>query len=306
MLDVIDHRELVRALNEEGPKTGAELVERMNAKPLPLWRASRSCAEVRFQVVGRRYLRLDRHVEGYARLSPSIRREFLSYTLFGLDGQSPIVEQRAAKLRQDLTRISDAKQKLAREAMRAAVAKLPQREAIVAQTCFMMGGDVAYGMSHVAPRTERSTGKVVRGSDLDIIVVANDSLPDSALKSLDDAIYFRKHYLLVHPDYQEEIDYVVKRVSLVQRQADFDSFEAMVACKIMHESVHLFGNDDLFCSIKEVLAERDIPARLAALQARAADRRLLAEAALLEPTLSSFEQDYQNLFYTSDEGDEIY
>jgi hypothetical protein len=306
MIEAIDHRELLRILNEEGPKTGAELVERTNAKPLPLWRAGRACSEIHFQIVGRRYLRLDRHVEGYARLSPSIRREFLGYTLLALGGQSSIVEQRATKLRQELTRISYSKQKLAREAMRAALAKLPQREAIVSQTCFMIGGDVSYGMSHLAPRSERSTGKMVRGSDLDIIVVASDDLPESALKALDDAIYFRKHYLLVHPDYQEEIDYVVKRMSQVRRQADFDTFESMVACKIMHESVHLYGNDDLFCSIKGLLEQRDIPARLSSLHAQAAERRVLAENALLEPTLSSFEQEYQNLFYTSDEGDEIY
>ncbi len=36
---------------------------------------------------GRRYMRLDSAVEGYARLSPSIRREFLTYTLVGLAGQ---------------------------------------------------------------------------------------------------------------------------------------------------------------------------------------------------------------------------
>ena len=36
--------------------------------------------------------------------------------------------------------------------------------------CILLGGDVVYGMAHDAPRTEHSTGLMVRGSDLDLVV----------------------------------------------------------------------------------------------------------------------------------------
>jgi len=50
------------------------------------------------------------------------------------------------------------------------------------------------------PRPESSTGELVRGSDLDIVVVTDDELDPARRKALDRAIFQRKHYLLVHPN----------------------------------------------------------------------------------------------------------
>jgi len=48
-----------------------------------LWQACMRSTAIRLQTTGQRFLRLDRSVQGYARLSPSIRREFLTYMLVG-------------------------------------------------------------------------------------------------------------------------------------------------------------------------------------------------------------------------------
>ena len=64
-----------------------------------------------------------------------------------------------------------------------------------------------------------------RDQDLDIIVIAEDDVFKDALKDLDQAIFRKKHYLLVHPNYHEEIDYLVKDIAKVGQQLAFDSFQ---------------------------------------------------------------------------------
>jgi DNA-binding Lrp family transcriptional regulator len=304
MPEPVSERDILGILERDGPQTGAELVERTRMEPLPLWRLCRRCADIHFEIIGRRYLRLDRAVEGYARLSPSIRREFLTYTLLGPVCSSKLAEERAAQFRQELARISRFKLDLARQTMESVVSELPDGEIILAKACFIIAGDVTYGMSHVVPRPEASTGKMVRGSDLDIIVVGTDDLPGEALKALDDAVYRKKHYLLVHPEHREEIDYIIKRMSKVREQLQFGTFKSMVACKIMWEGQYLCGSESLFRSVKDLVDQHGIPARIAQLEARAVAARELADNALMEPTPGST-TDYRNLFYTLEEGDEI-
>ena len=116
---------------------------------------------------------------------------------------------------------------------------------------------------------------MVRGSDLDIIVVATDDLPEEALQALDDAIYRKKHFLLVHPDYREEIDYIIKRLAKVREQLRFDTFEHMVAAKILHEGQMLCGSAEVFQTIKDLVKQTGVPEKLAAMekQARAGSPR---------------------------------
>ncbi|MGA3056940.1 MAG: hypothetical protein ABSE70_02710 [Candidatus Limnocylindrales bacterium] len=305
MAVTVSERDILQILERDGPQTGAELADQTRAEPLALWRLCRGCADIQFEIVGRRYLRLDRAVEGYARLSPSIRREFLTYTLLGLARSSEFVEERAAQLRLELTRISRFKFDLARQTMESVVSELPDGEIVLAKACFIIAGDVTYGMSHVVPRPETSTGKMVRGSDLDIIVIGIDDLPEDALKALDEAVYRKKHYLLVHPEHREEIDYVIKRMSRVREQLEFDTFKSMVACKIMLEGQYLCGSEAVFRSVKDLVDQHGIPARIADLEAQAVEARALAEKSLLEPAPDGSEGKYRNLFYTSEEDDEI-
>ncbi len=298
--------DIVNIIKEHGPQTGAQLLERANMEPLPLWQICRRTPEIRFECIGKRFVRLDRNVEGYARLSPSIRREFLTYTILGLKDQVAQIEARAQLLRDEIRQISRAKLELARETIEAIVQSLAEHKYIQEQVCFIIAGDITYDMAHAVPRPEISTGKMVRGSDLDIVAVAEDSVPKETLKALDDAILKKKYYLLVHPNYQEEIDYLVKNLAKVREQLAFDSFQHMIASKIIHESELLFGSAAVYAKLKGMVAEFGVPAKLAALAQRAEENRKEAELNLLKSDARQVDEAFLNLFYTREEGDEIY
>jgi hypothetical protein len=296
--------QIAAILAETGPITGAQLVERTRMQALPLWQLCRKAPSVELETAGRRFLRLDRNVQGYARLSPSIRREFLTYTFAGLESQSDALKAKVAAFRQETERISQNKLEIARESIASAVATLPDQAAILEKACFLIAGDVVYDMSHTVSRPEKSTGEMVQGSDLDVVVVAEDTTPSEILNALDTAIHKRKHLLLVND--REEIDYLIKTMSRVREQLKFDLFPSMVACKILDESRLLYGNPAVYQTVKNLLAEQDIPRRLKALEQQATASRESAEAELLDASAQRDQGAFYNLFYTRAEEDEIY
>jgi hypothetical protein len=270
---------------------------------LSLWRACRKAPSIRLKTAGCRFLRLDRNVEGYARLSPSIRREFLTYTFVGVDGQTGELDAKADALGDEISRISDLKREIAGESVVSAISFLEDKDTILDKACFILAGDVVYNMSHTVPRPEKSTGEMVQGSDLDIVVVAEDDLDPGIVESLDKAIHKKKHLLLVND--REEIDYLIKTMSRVREQLRFDIFSSMVACKILNEGQFLYGNRDVYQKVKRLIDEFQIPDRLKALEEEAKSRRQSAEVKLLDGCVEDQSECY-NLFYTRAEEDEIY
>jgi hypothetical protein len=302
----VNSKDIISMIKTTGPQTGWQLLEHTHMEALPLWQVCRQTPEVHFECIGKRFVRLDRAVEGFARLSPSIRREFLTYTILGLEDQRPEIEVTAQKLSQEIRQISQAKQDLAKRAMEETVESLPEWESMREHVCFIIAGDITYNMAHAVPRPEISTGKMVRGSDLDIVVIAEDSVSKESLSSLDKAILRKKHYLLVHPNYQEEIDYLVKDIAKVRQQLEFDSFQHMIASKIIHESELLYGSTTVFQKIKALVEEFGVPKKLAALEHRAIEDRKNAEISLLNSDPTRADAAFIKLFYTREEGDEIY
>ncbi|MDR0842698.1 MAG: hypothetical protein LBP68_04675 [Acidobacteriota bacterium] len=302
----MDSGELLDFLSENGPQTGGELLEATCMDALPLWLLCKQTPEIRCKCIGRRYVRLDRNVEGYARLSPSIRREFLTYTVLGTEGQGDAVKARAETLHENIRSISRAKLELARESMATVTQALPEWPEMASQVCFIIAGDITYEMGHTVPRPEVSTGEMVRGSDLDILAIAEDTVPKKHLKALDDAILKKKYYLLTQPNYHEEIDYLVKDIAKVREQLAFDTFPHMIAGKILHESVFLHGSEVVFRKVKRLVSEHGVDAKLTELHRRAEEYRQNAEHALLGSDAAQPSAADMHLFYTSEEGDEIY
>ncbi len=291
-------------LGRSGPLTGAELAAAGGfTDVLDLWRACHAPGIV-LRRTGRRYMRLDSAVAGYARLSPSIRREFLTYTLVGLENQRAAIEIRAADLEKTATAVSREKLDLARESVCMALAALPDEQFLLRRAAFMIAGDITYGMAHRVPRPEKSSGQMVRGSDLDIIIVVSDDLAAASCQALDDAIYRQKHYLLTHPDHREEIDYVLKPLEKVRQQLAFDRFEHMVACKILCECRLLYGSPFLFDELMKLVDVSGVRAKLEALEATAKTERADAERILLDPPACA--KNHLHLFFTREESDEIY
>lgn len=295
---------LAELLAARGPLTGAELAAAGGfADVLDLWRACHAPGLV-LRRTGRRYLRLDSAVDGFARLSPSIRREFLTYTLVGLESQLAALEARAAELERKIAAISREKIDLARESICMALGGLPAEPRLLRSAAFLIAGDVTYQMAHRVPRPEKSSGRMVRGSDLDVIAVVSDDLPEDACRALDDAIYRQKHYLLTHPDHQEEIDYVLKPLAKVRQQLACDRFEHMVACKILCECRLLYGSPFLYAEILKLVDASGARAKLDALRAAAETERAEAERILLDPAACA--KNHLHLFYTREESEEIY
>jgi hypothetical protein len=296
--------EIISILKETGPFTGAQLLEQTRMDVLSLWQTCRLAPSIRFKTTGRRFLRLDRNVQGYARLSPSIRREFLTYMFVGLDSQMDALDARASALKKETQRISQAKRDMAREAIMSAVEPLSAKNTILEKACFLIAGDAVYDMSHTVPRPEKSTGEMVQGSDLDIIIVIEDDLNPEITDTLDRAVHKRKHLLLVND--REEIDYLIKSISRVKEQLKFDIFSSMVASKILDEGQFLYGSHTVFERVKQLVADSGIPERLKALEQQATLARQSAETQLLQIGIEDNSSEFLNLFYTHAEEDEIY
>ena len=211
------------------------------------------------------------------------------------------------ELEENAASIGREKLAVARDSVGRALAGLPDESLLLHNAVFLIAGDITYQMAHRVPRPERSTGEMVRGSDLDLIIVTADSLPGEDARALDEAVHRQKHLLLVHPDFREELDYILKPIARVREQLAFDRFEHMVACKILCESQLLCGSAALFDTLMELVDASGVRARLDALEAAATGERAAAERTLLDPAATAASGlSPLHLFYTREEGDEIY
>ena len=290
---------------EKGPLTGAELLETLGDDALLLWRACKLSEQVAIQTVGCRYLRLDSKIEGFARLSPSILREFLTYSVIGLAWDQDSLARKASEIASHIKEVSRAKLELARNIFSTVLSGLENDVLIKERACILIAGDIVYDMAHDAPRPERSTGKLVKGSDMDLVVVVDDLFPRELTERMDEMIYREKQNILITPHLREEVDYVVKDLARVREQMGFDTFKRMVACKILQESTLLFGKQDLFEAIKSMLLEQGITEKLMRMEENAAIFRRDAEATLLREDPAKIKNEGLYLFYPTEESEEF-
>jgi len=297
--------EITKLIEEKGPLTGAEIMETTGYDGLTLWRACRLSKNLTIRIVGHRYLRLDRRVEGYARLSPSILREFLTYSIIGSPRDLHILNKRANGVTSHIEEVSRAKSELAHSIASSLVDRLGNELPIKDQVCFILGGDIVYNMAHDVPRPERSTGKLVKGSDMDLVVIVDDLFPKKLMDRLDDAIYQEKYRILMTPHIREEIDYIVKDLNRVREQVRFDTFGHMVACKILREGTLLYGSDGIFHRVKSMLMGNGVFEKLNELEIKAERFRKKAEDYLLQEESHKIREESLDLFYPTEESEEF-
>jgi hypothetical protein len=297
--------EIIKLLEEKGPLTGAEIILALGHDPLLLWRTCKRWHPIAIQTVGRRYLRLDSEVQGFARLSPSILREFLTYSVVGLSGDPVSLGRRAHEIASHILLVSEGKLNLAKSILAAVLNRLENDSFIKDRACVLLGGDIVYGMAHDVDRPERSTGKLVKGSDMDLVVVVDELFPKADMERMDEVIYREKQRVLMAPHLREEIDYVVKDMARVREQMGFDTFKHMVACKILQESVFLYGKEGLFRTIKAMLQDRGITEKLVNMEHQAANLRRDAEAYLLREDPDKIKDEGLSLFYPTEESEEF-
>ena len=298
-------KEIITVLKDKGPLTGAEIFETLGHDALLLWRACNLSKNLAIQTIGCRYLRLDSKIEGFARLSPSILREFLTYSVIGLTWDQDSLARKANELASHIRQVSKAKLELAKNIFSTVLSGLENDVLIKERACILIAGDIVYDMAHDAPRPERSTGKLVKGSDMDLVVVVDDLFPNELMERMDEMIYREKQKILITPHLREEMDYVVKDLARVREQMGFDTFKRMVACKILQESTLLFGEQDLFKTIKSMLREQGITEKLMRMEDRAAIFRKDAEDYLLRENPEKIRDEGLNLFYPTEESEEF-
>ncbi len=228
------------------PRVGKDVVKRLNMETFDVWRLVYKDDKIIKRSVAEYYLRLDKNIEGNVRLSPSIEREFLTYTVLGIDKDK--VEKAAKELKNRIIEISKYKYELARDLFR----NIKFKDDFVA----IIGGDVALNMAHDEPRMCKFYSKLVNGSDLDVIIIFSDEVDEEIVRDIEKDLLKKKFlYLKV---YREELDLKIKRYSNIIEDLNFDSFERMVTCKILYESKYLDGNIDMFLELKEELVKRGI------------------------------------------------
>ncbi len=294
-----------QALQQRGPLSGADLHAVVGGELFGLWKICRGSGRFASQVIGRRYVRLDRTVEGFARLSPSILREFMTYSVVGLPEQQDAISAAAEGLQRRIAAISRQKLRVAQRFTKEILGVAAERGVDPDLFCVLIAGDVVYEMAHDVPRNESSTGGQVDGSDLDLVVLASDDAPAQMIDDLDQIIKQRKWLYLRNSMVREEVDYVVKPLARLGEQAQFNTFKHQVACKVFDEARFLAGNRELHEAGKRVLAEAGVPEQLWELSDRAIERRAAREQWLLslpgdKPPASS-----QQHFYTDDEAAEF-
>ncbi len=297
--------EIIRLIKQKGPLTGAEIKDALDGEGLALWRACHLSPQLLTRRIGTRYLRLDRRLQHFARLSPSILREFLTYTVVGVKADAGAVEQKARDVMTHIEEVSRGKLDLLYRLVCGLVSRIESEWRPEDRICFIIAGDIVYLMAHDVPRPERSTGKLVMGSDMDLVVVTDDQTPDTSLKRLDDAIYREKYRILMTPGLREEIDYVVKKLERVREQLRFDDFKHMVACKILYEGTFLYGSETLFTTIKAMLRAHGVDEKLERLERRARQFRREAEENLLRAKAGRITDESGSLFYPSEESEEF-
>jgi hypothetical protein len=298
-------KEIVQLLKEKGPLTGSEIWDAVGGDQFALWRACMLSKDLSIQRIGTRYLRLDRRVKGFARLSPSILREFLTYSVIGSAEDLKALALRAQQISLRIEEVSRTKSQLAYSVVSALANQLETELPIKEEVSFIIAGDIVYNMAHDVPRPERSTGKLVKGSDMDLVVVADDRFPQALKRRLDETIYGEKYRLLITPHIREEIDYVVKNMERVREQLGFDTYRHMVACKIMEEGTLLYGSERIFRKIKSMLKERGIIEKLRAMEQEAQQFREEAEKYLVLEGEESLHGEDTYLFYPSEESEEF-
>jgi hypothetical protein len=232
-------------------------------------------------------------------------REFLTYSAVGLPENPDLLEDRIMKISSRIEEVSRAKSMLLYRIVSSLSTKLETEISLDDRVCFMLGGDIVYNMAHDVSRPERSTGKLVRGSDMDMVVIVDERFPRDLTVKLDDAIFREKYRLLTTPHLREEIDYIVKDLNRVRQQARFDTFKHMVACKILHEGTLLHGSEQLFHRVKATLKDSGVLEKIHAMERAAQAFRREAVHYLLSEGPDHIKDENRYLFYPSEESEEF-
>lgn len=287
-------------LAEKGPRLGKELAADLHDVPhLALWQACYQSRKLHVSHFASYYLRFDITRDDQVRLSPSILRDFLSFTLFGLPGQRDKMIERQGTLSNMHREISREKLSIAQAVMKQVFVTLGRD--IRSQLCAFIAGDLAYYLAHNEPREHVASGEMVKGSDIDIIIILSESLPDEVQERIDTEMTALKNFYLRHPEYRHEIDFICKRKSVMERQFQYSDIHDKIASKIAYESMFLGGSLTLYMEVRDAMLRTGVDRLIEADFDHALKDRKHAMHTLLEANTDTIDEETRSLFYFSQE-----
>lgn len=239
-------------LATHGPMVGKEILEHLgDASSMIVWKVCRSSPDFRFKNAARYYLRYDITRENQLRLSPSILRNFMSFTLVHLADQSVRAVERAILLSNLHRVISLKKLQFARQAILALSPEI--RNVLRDHACAFIAGDISYYLAHDEPRRVNNTDFMVKGSDIDIVFVHTPEVSADLVRAAEAEFTKIKYKYLKDPAISQEIDFIFKPISKMIDQLSYGTIVEKIASKILYESSYLFGSLEMYDAMTKQL-----------------------------------------------------
>jgi len=295
-------QQIRRILEKCGPLTGAELSERLpQFTDIALWRQCYGSNALRVSNCARYYLRYDITRGNQLRLSPSILRDFLTFSLVYLTDQMVEIVETGTRLANQFRTISLKKLSWAREALLQLDDELQQ---VLYDHCVVfLSGDIAYYLAHETKRQHDQLGVEINGSDIDIVVITNSGAPPDKIALIESQLLTTKKIYLTTPDIHEELDFIVKPIDTMLEQLNYGDIHQKIASKILYESYFLMGRVDIYQTLMKHLKlrgtwgqiERDFEIALSQ------RKETIAKILSLPPDASTEDPEVASLFFASKE-----
>lgn len=293
---------IIDLIRRHGPSPGAQLSAWLDGvPPIDLWRACYVSRRISIRNCARYYLRYDITRGNVLRLSPSILRDFLTFSLIYLPEQSVSAVEAGTLLANKFRTISLRKLSRARQALLQLPSDL-QRE-LNDHCVVFLSGDIAYFLAHDTQRIHANLGVPVNGSDIDIVIVTNNQADPVKIKAIEDALLKIKHLYLLTPAVREELDFIVKPFDKMIDQLAYGDIHEKIASKILYESYFLMGRVDIYEALMRHLEMRGTRAKIEADFETALGQRkdTIRKILSLAPKESVKDPEVASLFFVSQE-----
>jgi hypothetical protein len=294
--------QIQKILEQYGPQTGSQLSEKLpEFSDIALWRQCYSSPSIRVANCARYYLRYDITRGNELRLSPSILRDFLTFSLVHLTDQMVEIVEAGTKLANRFRTISLSKLSWAREALLQLDDELQQ---VLYDHCVVfLSGDIAYYLAHETKRKHSQLGVEINGSDIDIVVVTNRGAPPDQIAKIESQLLTTKKIYLTSPEIREELDFIVKPIETMLGQLAYSDIHQKIASKILYESYFLMGRVDIYQTLMQHLKLRGTWDKIENDFETALGQRkdTIAKILALAPDASTEDEEVASLFFASKE-----
>lgn len=292
-------RRIGMLISDNGPMLGKELHAHLpEVGHLELWQACFSSDDLQISQFSRYYLRYDVTREDMIRLSPSILRDFMSFTLMSISPQRDEVAEKLIWLSNEHRTISRWKISLARNILSDVFSNLGDLKGH--RACAFIAGDLAYFLGHNEPREVAALGELVRGSDLDVIIV-HDGLEPADIEKMEAHMLAAKNYLMRKPSLRQELDFIIKPLEKMFGQFRYHTIQEKIASKIVYESLFMAGSVVLYTQIMNELKLSGTEQKITDDFSKGLEDRSQAVTRLLGADQEDIDVNVRSLFYFSQE-----